>query len=363
LKDKCEHRVTHKFLNRRSKKIGLPPGAPVHIGEKKVEKVEIELYDFDPEGYSTKSVQKINEILPLRDSKSVSWINIVGLHDVDSINEICTPFNIHSLVIEDIVNTDHRPKVEITDDYIFIAAKMIYLDKKDDKIIIEHISIILGENYVLTFQERKEDIFESIRQRIRNEKSRLRKSGADYLAYTLLDVLIDTYFLVLEKLNDRIEVVENDLVNNPDRAFVSEIQYLKREMIFLRKSTWPLREILSTLTRDENPFFLVSTMPFLRDLYDHIIQIIDTVETMRDMVSGLLDIYLSSISNKTNEVMRVLTIIATIFIPLTFIAGIYGMNFEFMPELKWHYAYPVFWGIILILFLGMLLYFKRKKWI
>jgi magnesium transporter len=351
-----------RLIRSHANKVGLPPGSAVHLGEIKVTKVEMELYDYDNVTYSTKLIQKIDEIAPFRDSESVSWINVVGLHDIDKINEIGTFFNLHSLTVEDILNTDHRPKVEITDEYIFIVLKMIHIDPETNQILIEQVSIILSNKYILTFQEREGDVFSNIRNRIINNIGRIRKSGADYLTYTLLDVIVDTYFLVLEKLNDRIETLESDLVNNPDHAFVSEIQNLKREMIFLRKSVWPLREMLNRIAREETPFFASSTLPFLKDLYDHTIQIIETVDTMRDMISGLLDIFLSSLSNKTNEVMRVLTIIATIFIPLTFIAGIYGMNFEFMPELKWHYAYPAFWGIILALFSGLIFYFKYKKW-
>jgi magnesium transporter len=352
-----------KLIKSHEKKIGLPPGEPVHIGDKEVAEIQIDLYDYTKDHLITRPIYQLDELAPLRDSENITWINVIGLHDIDKINEIGTYFSIHPLTIEDILNTDHRPKVEITDEYIFIVLKMIHIDPETNQILIEQVSIILGHHYIITFQERAGDIFDNIRHRISNDKGRIRKSGADYLAYALLDVIIDTYFLVLESLNERIEALESDLVNNPDQMFVTKIQHLKREMIFLRKSVWPLREMISTIKREEMPFFVSSTMPFLNDLYDHTIQIIDTVETMRDMLSGLLDIYLSSISNKTNDVMRVLTIIATIFIPLTFLAGIYGMNFEFMPELKWHYAYPLFWGIILILFFGLLLYFRRKKWI
>lgn len=355
--------MPRKFIKKFSKKIGLPPGSLVHVGEKKVEKIKIRVIDYEQESFDTKEVESIDDIVSFRDSSTVSWININGLHDVEKIRAIAALFDIHPLVMEDILNTGQRPKIEIFDDYIFIVIKMIYFNSDDDQIIIEHISCILGQNYVLTFQEQGGDIFDPIRERIKNGKGRLRKSRSDYLTYALMDVIIDNYFLVLEKLNDKIEKLEDDLVDNPDQSFIQNIQYLKREMIFLRKSIWPLRELISILIREENPLIQKSTEPYLRDLYDHTIQVIDTVESFRDVLGGLLDIYLSSIGNKTNDVMKVLTIIATIFIPLTFLAGIYGMNFEFMPELKWKWAYPAFWGIILFLFLGLLSYFRRKKWI
>jgi magnesium transporter len=355
--------MARKFIKRLSKKIGLPPGSLVHIGEKKVEKVKISVIDYEQEYYDDKEIESLDDIVPFRDSSSVSWININGLHDVDKIKIIGTLFDIHPLVIEDILNTDQRPKIEMFDDYIFIVIKMIYYGVSKEQIFIEHVSCILGKNYVLTFQEQEGDIFNIIRDRIKNGKGRMRKSGTDYLTYALMDVVIDNYFLVLENLNDKIESLEDKLVLDPDRTFIQDIQYLKREMIFLRKSIWPLRELISNLIREENPLIDRSTEPYLRDLYDHTIQVIDTVESFRDVLGGMLDIYLSSISNKMNEVMKVLTVIATIFIPLTFLAGIYGMNFEFMPELKCKWAYPAFWGVILLTFSGLFIYFKKKKWV
>lgn len=351
-----------RLIKSHAKKVGLPPGSSVLVGDKKTENIEIELFDYNQDSVTNNRIENLDEIAPLRESESVSWININGLHDVDTITKIGSAFDIHPLIIEDILNTDHRPKSEILDRHIFITLKMIHIEPETDQILIEQVSIVLGHNYVLTFQESKGDIFDTIRDRILHNKGRIRKFGADYLTYALIDTIIDTYFLILDRLNDRLEVLENDLIDNPDQAFITEIQRIKRELLFLRKSVWPLRELISTITREETPFFTTTTIPFLRDLYDHTIQIIDTVETMRDMISGLLDVHLSSLGNKTNDVMKVLTIIATIFIPLTFLAGIYGMNFEFMPELKWHFAYPLFWGIIFILFFGMMFYFKRKKW-
>jgi magnesium transporter len=267
-------------------------------------------------------------------------------------------------VMEDIMNTEQRPKIEDFDDYIFVVLKMLYYDNDEEEIKAEQISIIVRSNFVLSFQEREGDIFNPLRDRIRNAKGRVRKMGPDYLAYCLLDAIVDNYFVVLEKLGEQIEGMEEELVTNPTPVTLQRIHNLKREMIFLRKSVWPLREVVSRLERGESPLIKESTGIYLRDVYDHTIQVIDTIETYRDMLSGMLDIYLSSISNRMNQVMKVLTIIATIFIPLTFVAGIYGMNFEYMPELKWHWFYPkAFWLVMIGIAGVMLVYFRRKRWL
>jgi len=239
---------------------------------------------------------------------------------------------------------------------------MLYYDEEKHDITAEQVSIILGSNFVISFQEQEGDVFKFIRERIRNGKGRIRKVGSDYLAYALVDAIVDNYFIILEKLGEKIEEMEEELVTNPTPETLQTIHHLKREMIFLRKSVWPLREVISALERGEPTLIHESTGIYLRDLYDHTIQVIDSIETFRDMVSGMLDIYLSSISNRMNEVMKVLTIIATIFIPLTFIAGIYGMNFQYMPELGWHWGYPAVWFVICAIFIVMLVYFKRKRW-
>jgi len=294
----------------------------------------------------------------------VTWVNIDGLHDIEIMEKIGKHFGLHPLVLEDILNTEQRPKIEDFDDYIFVVLKMLYYDENEGEIRAEQISIILGSNFVLSFQERVGDIFNPLRDRIRNAKGRVRKMGPDYLAYSLLDAIVDNYFVVLEKLGEQIEGMEEELVTNPTPETLQRIHNLKREMIFLRKSVWPLREVVSRLERGESPLIKEATGIYLRDVYDHTIQVIDTIETYRDMLSGMLDIYLSSISNRMNQVMKVLTIIATIFIPLTFVAGIYGMNFEYMPELKWHWFYPkAFWLVMLGVAALMLVYFRRKRWL
>jgi len=344
-------------------KVGLPPGTLVHIGERKTEKVKITVIDYDSKNFQEKEVHKIEECFPFKDKPTVTWINIDGLQEVGVVEKIGTHFGVHSLILEDILHTGQRPKAEDLGDYLFIVLKMIYHDENEDEIMGEQVSLILGQNYVISFQEREGDIFNPIRERIRNGKGRIRKAGADYLAYALIDAIVDHYFVILEKLGEKIESLEEELVTNPIPETLQMIHTLKRNLIFLRKSVWPLREVISGLERGESPLITEPTGIYLRDVYDHTIQVIDTIETFRDMVSGMLDIYLSSLSNRMNEVMKVLTIIATIFIPLTFIVGIYGMNFKFMPELEWHWGYPTALIIMLLLVGFMLLYFRRKKWL
>jgi magnesium transporter len=344
-------------------KVGLPPGTLVHIGERKTEKVKITVIDYDSKNFQEKEADKIEECFPFKDKPTVTWINIDGLQEVGIIEKIGTHFGIHPLILEDILHTRQRPKAEDLGEYLFIVLKMIYHNDNEDEIIGEQVSLILGQNYVISFQEREGDIFNPIRERIRNSKGRIRKGGADYLAHALVDAVVDHYFVILEKIGEKIESLEEELVTNPTPETLQVIHILKRNLIFLRKSVWPLREVVNALERGESPLITKSTGIYLRDVYDHTIQVIETLETFRDMVSGMLDIYLSSVSNRMNEVMKVLTIIATIFIPLTFIAGIYGMNFKFMPELEWHWGYPMALVIMLSLVGFMLLYFRKKKWL
>ena len=358
-----------RLSKRISRKHGLPPGSLVHVGEKKTDKTRISVIDYDLSHFDEKEVQNIEDCFVFKDSPTISWINIDGLHEVEVIEKIGACFDVHPLVLEDILNTDHRPKLEDLDNHIFFVVKMLYFDDKTQKIQSEQISLILGKNFVLSFQESIGDVFNNVRERIRNGKGRIRKMGADYLLYTLFDAIIDNYFIILEKIGERVEGMDEDLISNPTPSTLQEIYNLKREMIYLRKSVWPLREVINSLLRDESKLVKKGTNIFIRDLYDHTIQVIDTIETYRDMVSGMIDMYMSSVSNKMNEVMKVLTIFAAIFIPLTFIAGIYGMNFDpsaspyNMPELGWVYGYPMAWIVLISVAIIMLVYFKRKKWL
>jgi magnesium transporter len=351
-----------RLIKRTSKKVGLPPGALVHIGEKKAEEVKITIIDYDEARFQEKEAKTIEECFPLKDKPTVTWINVDGIHQVEILEKLGDCLGLHPLVLEDILNTGQRPKVEDFGDYIYIVLKMFYSDENDE-IAEEQLSLILGPSFVISFQEREGDVFSPIRERIRSARGRVRKMGADYLAYALLDSVVDNYFVVLEKLGEKIEFLEEELVTNPTTETLQVIHDIKREMVFLRKSVWPLREIISGLERGESALIQESTLIYLRDVYDHTIQVIDTVETFRDIISGMLDIYLSSVSNRMNEVMKVLTIIATIFIPLTLIAGIYGMNFQYMPELGWRWGYPLVWLVMLVIGALMLVYFRRKGWL
>ena len=352
-----------KLVRRHAKKAGLPPGTLVHVGERKVETVRITYLDYDEANFEEKQISKIEECFHLKATPTVTWINIDGLHEVEIIEKLGKKFELHPLLLEDVVSTGQRPKFEDFEKYAFIVLRMLSYSEEMQTVESEQVSIVLGPNFVISFQERLGDVFEQIRERIRNAKGRIRKMGPDYLAYSLIDAVVDSYFGILERLGERIESMEEELVADPTEKTLQQIHILKREMISLRKSVWPLRELISGMQRSESALINESTGIYLRDVYDHTIQVIDTIESFRDMVAGMLDIYLSSISNKMNAVMKVLTIIATIFIPLTFVAGIYGMNFEHMPELKWRWGYLAVWLVMGTVFCLMLIYFRRKKWL
>jgi magnesium transporter len=351
-----------KLSIHRAKKSGMAPGTLFHIGKKKHNGIRVSFMDYDEKDFSEKVVTDIEECFGLKDTSTISWINIDGIHQIDIIEKVGKHFNFHPLLLEDIVNSDQRPKMEDYGDYIFLVLKMLYLDDKD-VVQAEQISIILGPNFIVSFQEdSQKDVFDNIRQRIRTGKGRIRKMGADYLAYCLIDAIVDHYFVILESLGETIEDLEEEVVTNPTTKTSKNIHELKREMIFLRRCVWPLREVVRGLEVAESNLIKESTKIYLRDVYDHTIQVIDSVETFRDVISGMVDIYLSSISNKLNEVMKVLTMFSTIFIPLTFVTGVYGMNFRYMPELGSHYSYPVLWLIMLGIAGTMLVFFKKRKW-
>jgi len=352
-----------RLIKRRSKKPGLPPGTLVHIGKERVEKSRITIIDYDQTNFQEKEIKSVEECFSFKDTATVTWINIDGINQIEIIEKIGKHFNLHPLILEDILNTGQRPKLDDFEDYVFLVLKMPYFDTKENTIRVEQISLVLGSNFIISFQEMEGDVFNPVRERIKSGRVRIRSSGADYLIYALIDAIVDNYFTILEKIGERIENIEEELVTEPGTGTLHDIHDLKREILFFRKSVWPLREILSNLERGELTLIKESTRIFLKDVYDHTIQLIDTMETFRDMLSGMLDLYISSIGNKTNEVMRVLTIIATIFIPLTFIAGLYGMNFEFMPELKWRWGYPSVLLVIGVIGIFMLYYFRRKKWL
>jgi len=341
----------------------MGPGSLVHIGKINMDRTSIKLIDYNEDTFSEKAVKNIEEAIPFKDAPTVTWININGIHDNSVIEDVGRIFGIHPLILEDVMNTDQRPKTEDFEKYIFIVLKMLSFDEKEKEIRSEQVSLIVGPNFVISLQEREGDVFDYVRERLRKGKGRIRKSGNDYLAYSLIDAIVDHYFIILEKIGEYIEDLEEDVLNNPSPETTKVLHKLKKEMIILRKSVWPLRELLNSLQRSESPMISKSTNVYLRDVYDHTIQIIDTIENYRDMSAGLVDLYLSSISNRMNEVMKVLTIIATIFIPLTFIVGVYGMNFEYMPEIHWTWSYFVVWMIMIAVGVSMFIYFRRKKWL
>jgi len=352
-----------ELIGKSSEKIGLPPGMLVHIGERKDAEVRITVLDYNEKQFQEKEAQSVEECFPFKDKESVSWINVNGIHQPEIIEKIGKHFGIHPLILEDIVNTEQRPKIEDFEDYIFVALKLIWYEEERNEIKAEHASLILGSNFVVSFQESEGDVFSPIRERIRNGKGRIRRMGNDYLLYALVDTVVDHYFLVLEKLGEKIESLEECLVTDPKPDTSIAIHTLKREVIFLRRSLRPLREVVSYLERVDSSLIHESTGIYLRDVYDHTIQIVDTVDTFRDMLSGMLEIYLSSVSNRMNQVMKVLTIMATIFIPLTFIAGIYGMNFKYIPELEWRWGYPIILASMAAIGVTMIILFRRKKWL
>jgi len=352
-----------RLLRRRSAKRGMPPGTLVHVGERKTEKTKISVFDYDADEYREQPVEKITECAVFRNQPTVTWIDFVGLHDVKLMERLGQVFELHSLVLEDILNTDQRPKAQDYGSYVYVVLKMFHQDVANGEIIPEQISLVLGQDFVISFQEREGDAFDPVRDRIRTSKGRIRTMKSDYLLYALLDAIVDSYFAIVERLTDRTEEIEDDLIDSPSPETLQTLYYLKREVLYLRKSVRPLRDLVGVLERGESALIGESMSVYLRDLYDHIIQVTDTVETLREMLMGMLDIYLSSVSNRMNAVMKVLTIIATIFIPLTFLAGIYGMNFEYMPELGWRWSYAVLWGIMLTVFCGMVIYFKKKDWL
>ncbi len=352
-----------RLIKKRSKKAGLSPGTLIHIGEKKAETLKITVMEYDEAHFQEKEMKTVEECFAFKDAPGITWIDIDGLHQIEILEKLGECYGFHPLVLEDILNTDQRPKMEDYGDYLYIVLRMLSYKDKSSKIETEQVSLILGPNFVFSFQESEGDVFNPVRERIRGGKGRIRKMGADYLAYALLDLIVDNYFMIMEKLGETIEFLEEKLVAQPVLGTLQTIHQLKRELIFLRKAVWPLREVIGGLQRGELILIKETSRVYLRDVYDHTIQVIDTIETFRDMISGMLDIYLSSVSNRLNSVMKVLTIIATIFMPLTFLAGVYGMNFKYLPEVEWRWSYPVFWLVSVLISASMLLYFKKKNWL
>lgn len=351
-------------VKRVSQKAGLPPGALVHVGEKKLESAKITLIKYDNEHYEKKEYSSIEDCLSEKKDGRISWINIDGLHDEKLIERLGGHFGIHSLVLEDILHTGQRPKAEFYDGYLVVFLRMIYFDETENTTNTEQVSIILtSSGYVLTFQEVSGDIFDPVRNRIERSLGRIRNRGADYLAYVLMDAVVDNYFIILDQIGGIIDELEEEFVNEPSKQTLSSIYNIKKELLHLSRYIRPVRELSASLIRVESNLITSSTQPFLRDLYDHVIHVIDMIDIFRELVTEMINSYLSLTSNRLNEIMKVLTIMASIFIPLTFIAGVYGMNFEVMPELEWKIGYPLVLSFMLAVALALLYYFRRKHWI
>ncbi|NOT23361.1 MAG: magnesium/cobalt transporter CorA [Nitrospiraceae bacterium] len=350
-----------KLIKKRSQKIGLPPGTLVHIGEKKTDKVTIRAFDYSGTRCDERQDLSLDDLVPPTD-ESVTWVDVGGVHKMEILESFGKQFQLHPLLLEDIANTDQRPKLDDYETCLFLVMKMLSVSDRQD-IVVEQVSLVFGRNFVLSFQENGTDVFTPVRDRLRAGKGRLRQSGADYLLYALVDAIVDQYFTVLEVLGEKIEALQDLVVSDPKPETLRQIHALKGQLLFLRRAVWPLREATNSLSRSDSPFLREATRVFFRDVYDHVVQIVDTIETLREMVSASLDIYLSSISYRLNAVMKVLTIITTIFMPLTFIVGIYGMNFEHMPELKWEWGYPLVLCVMVAIAIAMLGFFIRKRWI
>jgi magnesium transporter len=346
---------------RSSTKAGLEPGTMVHVGEQKQSQSLIRFIHYTETQYQERKLSDFNQCAAFLGQPGVTWINIDGVHEVGLLEQLGQCFGIHPLVLEDIVHTDQRPKFEDHGDYLFTTFKSFdFVD--GGQIVADQVSIVFGKNYVLTFLERTADEFEPVRKRLENATGKMRKLGPDFLAYSLMDAVVDRYFIVLESTEERMEALEEEVYERPTQQTLQDLHSFKRDLVFLRKWVWPLREVIAAMDRSGSEHIKKNTSIYLRDLHDHSIRIVDSVENLKENVTSLFDLYLSSVSNRLNGVMKVLTIISTIFIPLSFFAGVYGMNFEFFPEIHWRYGYVFFWSVIITAVATMLTLFHRKRW-
>lgn len=352
---------TTKIQPKRAK--NLSPGTVTYTGKKSITKTQLDIIDYSKEHYDHFETHNIDDAFKFEDASHITWINVNGLSNSKDIITLGNHFDLHPLIQEDIVTTNQRPKLDEYDDYLFIVFKMLHYDE-NEQLINEHVSMIMGKDYLVTFQEAEGDVFGDLRDRLEHSKGRIRGAGSDYLMFAILDAVVDNYFAVVEFLSNKVELLEDKLFDaNDDENITQEIQELKREILRIRKAVLPLREVINRLEKIETPLIEDRTNKYIRDLYDHIIQVNESVEIYREMIWSLMDMYMTTISNKMNEVMKVLTIMASIFIPLTFLAGIYGMNFDHMPELHFKYSYFYLLGIMVLVIIGMVWYFKRKKWL
>lgn len=351
-----------RFFKKRIEAKGLPPGSLVFIGKQKIEKSSLKIIHYDKEHLDEVDIEKVEEARSLKGARTVSWLNIYGIHDTQLIQAIGEIYDLHPLVLEDILNTGQRPKQEEFENCQFLAMKMLQYDEEEQRVNAEQLSLVLGKDFLITFQERPGDVFEPVRERIRKHKGRIRSSGNDYLAYALMDTVVDNYIYLVERIGEQIEDLEDQILENPKPETLQQINVFKREISFLGKVIRPVREMIFRLTRLESGFFHKETVPFVSDLLDLVTHTIETIDTYREILSDYLNIYHTSLSNRMNEVMKVLTIFAAIFIPLTFIAGVYGTNFDYIPELGFRYGYFIMWGVMLGVAILMIRYFRKKKW-
>lgn len=349
-------------ISRANKKIGKAPGTITYLGFREKTDSVIHVISYDDSSFEETYPKSIGDVIEARQNPQTSWIDVVGLTDEKFIEVLGSKLHLNPLLLEDAVNTQQRPKIDEYEDHIFGVFKMLYLSQENN-LVNEHVAIVLFENSVLVFQELEEDVFDGVRQRIRTEQSRIRTRGADYLFFALIDALVDHYFLVLEHINAKIEVLEEEVYQNPTPEIAQRIQNLKKEVLRVRRFVFPMRDLVARLVDSESTLISKDTKLFLRDALDHCIEINESLQIYREMSMSLMEMYMSNMSNKMNEVMKVLTIMASIFIPLTFIAGVYGMNFKNMPELETKYGYYFVWGAMVLLFIGMLVYFKKKRWL
>ena len=351
-----------RFLKKREKSKGQSPGALIFIGTQKMDDPKMRMIDYEPDSVRDIEIVSVKDAVPFRTASTVSWLNINGLHDAALIGEIGSIFGLHPLVLEDILNTGQRPKLEEFDDYLFLVMKMLRFDSESGNIFTEQLSIILGENFVLTFQERPGDVFEPVRERIKKKSSRIRGARADYLMHALMDTVVDNYISLIEMMGERIEDLEEEILAGADASAMEKINLYKRELNYFRKSVRPAKEAIFKIPRLDTHLITEFSLPFFKDIEDLISLASESIEIYRDLLTDQLDIYNSIMANKMNDIMKTLTLFAALFIPLTFIAGIYGTNFEYLPELHYRYSYFIFWGVMIVIGTGLLIYFKRKRW-
>lgn len=357
------------FPTNKGQHIGQSPGTVTFSGTPKVDKVRLSVTDYDLKSLDAKLLDSVEDAFPYRDKPTVSWINVDGLHDDQILNALSSHYGVHPLILEDICNVQHRPKLEEQDGLLFVTLKMLTCQEDQSRMHAEQVSFVLGKQYLLSFQERSGDVFEPVRKRIEGGKRRIHNSGSDYLMYALIDTVVDHYYVVLETLGERLEALEDALIAETSEELLRDIQNTKKDLSLFRQSVWPLRQVISDLIDEEWELIRPETQPFWRDVYDHVLQVMDAVDALKEMSNGLIDLYRSTLDQKSNDIMKLLTLVATIFIPLTFVAGIYGMNFDpeaspwNMPELSWPFGYPLVWGVMIVVGLMMVWYFKRKKWL